>query len=182
MPSEIRFYRTRELGGFMSNFWVGNPILFRGHVFKTSEHLYQALKVAPVDVEAFAKIRDAKTAMEAASLGRKAAIREDWDDVKDFAMRLALLLKFEDQEARMQLLDTGDAELVENTTSSGDVYWGRTDAGVGRNRLGELLMEMRAFYRQLIEATAREEAAEVAQLQSEIEARLLTKKYKVVVP
>lgn len=171
--SQIKFYRTREEGGFMSNFFVGTPIVFNGHVFRTSEHLYQALKVGPTDPEAFNKIRDAKTAKEAAAFGRDPSIklRPDWEEAKIWAMRMALLLKFEEAELRVQLLDTGDAELVEDTSSSGDKVWGQVN-GEGQNLLGKLLMEIRTFYRDINDVSPHEEAAEISQLQSEIANRL----------
>jgi len=179
----IKFYRTREEFGFLSNFWLGQPILTQGHVFRTSEHLYQALKVSH-DPEVFRSIRDAKTCKEAAAIGRSASIRDDWDQARIFAMRLALLLKFEDSEARALLLDTGDALLVENTTSSPnqDKFWGAMDNGEGLNMLGKLLIEVRAFYRGLQDVSPHEEAAEISALQSEILARLRTPKYKVLFP
>lgn len=178
----IWFYRTREEHGFLSNFWVGNPILVLGHVFRTSEHLYQALKVSHVKEE-FETIRDAKTPKDAAVFGRASKnLREDWDEARVFAMRLALLLKFEDPEARTLLLDTAERELVEDTTTSGDLVWGRMSNGQGVNLLGKLLGESRAFYRALADTTAREEAADISQLQSEILSRLSTKKYPLVFP
>jgi N-glycosidase YbiA len=43
---------------------------------------------------------------------------------------------------RARLLATGDARLVEHTTR--DTYWADGGDGTGRNRLGDLLMRMRA--------------------------------------
>ncbi len=193
MTDIIRFYRTTETHGFLSNFWVSTPILQQGHVFKTSEHLYQALKFSH-EADVFELIRDAKSARIAADLGRKSqGMREDWDDVKLFAMRLALLLKFEDFVARTMLLDTGDAMLVEHTP---DAYWGdgggpkaadwqdapKEYQGPGLNMLGKLLGEVRAFYNELKDVSPHEEAAEISDLQAEICARLRTKQYPVIFP
>lgn len=182
MTDTIRFYRTGDTYGFLSNFWVGSPILLHGHVFKTSEHLYQALKFSG-NPDTFIEIRDAKSAKEAARLGRSSpSPRADWDEVRNFAMRLALLLKFEAVEPRTLLLDTKDAPLVEDTTTSGDAYWGETAPGVGQNTLGKLLVEVRAFYRDVWDAPAHEELDAISTLQSEIMARLRTTQYKIVIP
>jgi len=61
-------------------------------------------------------------------------------------MRDAVRAKFEQHDAlRQALLDTGDARLVEHTEH--DAYWGDGGDGSGRNRLGEILMELRATLR-----------------------------------
>lgn len=49
-------------------------------------------------------------------------------------------------ELREYLLGTGDARLVEHTES--DAYWGDGGDGSGRNRLGEILMQVRSELRE----------------------------------
>lgn len=165
--NDIRFYDADGEFGFLSNFWVGEPIRLRGHVFPSAEHLYQALKVGG-DAETFAAIRGASTPMAAAAIGCGVRIRDDWDEVSLYAQRLVLLLKFEDTKARMLLLDTWGRALVELAPS----YRG----------LGTLLMETRAFYFDLVDVSPHEEAAEISARQSELTSRLRTPKYKVVMP
>jgi ribA/ribD-fused uncharacterized protein len=83
--------------------------------------------------------------MTAAHLGRsrKFPLRRDWESVKEDIMRQALRAKFtQHPELRELLLATGDAKLVEHTNN--DRYWGDGGDGSGRNRLGLLLMELRA--------------------------------------
>lgn len=184
MVEPVLFYSPRGPGGFLSNFWLGTPIILRGHIFRSSEHLYQSLKVAgvPEAAEVFAAIRDAGSAKAAAELGRDSdKIRDDWDKVRLFAMRLVLLLKFEDVVARAMLLDTGDAELIEDTRKSGDAFWGRSVLG-GLNNLGRLLMETRKFYAELVDVSPHEEASEISSLQAELTGRLVTPQYKVLLP
>jgi len=182
MTDIIRFYRADDAHGFLSNFWVGRPLHVYPYAFATSEHIYQALKFSG-NPEAFGKIRDAASAKDAAALGRTLPNpRADWDEVRNFAMRLALLLKFEAGELRTLLLDTKDALLVEDTQKSGDTYWGETAPGVGSNTLGKLLMETRSFYCDLQDTPAREEMDTITTLQSEIMARLRTSQYKIVIP
>jgi ribA/ribD-fused uncharacterized protein len=44
-------------------------------------------------------------------------------------------------EFRQELIDSGDAELIES--SPFDFFWGEGRDGSGRNMLGELLMDVR---------------------------------------
>jgi ribA/ribD-fused uncharacterized protein len=48
-------------------------------------------------------------------------------------------------DIRQILLRTGDSLLVENSPI--DYYWGCGADGSGKNRLGHILMEVRAVYR-----------------------------------
>ncbi len=76
--------------------------------------------------------------------GRKIKLRSDWEEIKDGVMKLALILKFSQHpKLGIKLLATEDAYLIEGN-DWGDKYWGQVD-GEGKNRLGELLMEVREF-------------------------------------
>ena len=62
-------------------------------------------------------------------------------------MKELLMAKFsQNEDLKKKLLDTGDATLIEGNTW-GDKYWG-VCKGVGKNRLGELLMEVREELKQ----------------------------------
>ena len=64
----------------------------------------------------------------------------------DAVMRRAVLKKFETHaDIRALLLSTGDEKLVEKTTD--DHYWGVGTNGTGKNRLGQILMEVRQILR-----------------------------------
>lgn len=66
----------------------------------------------------------------------------DWESKKDKIMKKILTIKFSSsKELKKKLLDTGDAKLLNNVTYR-DEYWG-IHYGVGKNRLGEILMEVR---------------------------------------
>jgi N-glycosidase YbiA len=61
-------------------------------------------------------------------------------------MRKAVLCKFQTHEdIREILLGTGDEHIVENAPS--DYYWGCGKEGTGKNRLGLILVEIRAQLR-----------------------------------
>ena len=61
-------------------------------------------------------------------------------------MEEALRKKFSDPGLRKALLDTGDEYLEEGNTWR-DEYWGVCN-GIGKNRLGKLLMKIRDELRQ----------------------------------
>ncbi len=139
---QILFYRPNEPYGEFSNF-AAYPFELKGKMWRTSEHYFQAQKFTGTAQEE--AIRLAKSPMNAAILGRsrKHPLRPGWDDLKEDVMREALRAKFEQHPAlRAKLLGTGKAELVEHTVR--DRYWGDGGNGRGRNRLGVLLMELRA--------------------------------------
>jgi ribA/ribD-fused uncharacterized protein len=95
------------------------------------------------------EIRESKTPAEAAKLGRDRSkpLRGDWEDIKDWVMRLAVYEKFtQHADLKSILLSTGDAELVEHT--SNDSYWGDGGDGSGKNMLGKILMETRERLRE----------------------------------
>lgn len=133
---------------FLSNFYPF-PITYRGKIWATAEHAYQAAKT--YDPEWEERIRLAWRPAEAKALGRAAPMYARWDDFKDRAMRDILHLKF-CGELKNMLLATGDEELVEGNTW-GDTYWG-VCKGEGQNRLGTLLMEVRSYLQEVDEAVA----------------------------
>jgi N-glycosidase YbiA len=141
----IRFYRLNEPYGELSNF-SPHPINLKGQVWPTTEHYFQSQKFGGTEYEAV--IRSAQSPMIAARLGRSRAhpLRGDWESVKEGIMREALQAKFTQHPSlRSLLLHTGDAELIEHTRN--DKYWADGGDGSGKNRLGHLLMELRAQLR-----------------------------------
>lgn len=123
---------------FLSNFWL-EP---RRRML-SQEHFFQSAK--SLNVEDRARIMRAPTPGEAKRIGRTVVLRPDWDEVKETVMLEGLRTKFygDDTLADM-LIATGDEPLVEFNTW-GDFYWGvGTASGEGLNRLGELLMQVRA--------------------------------------
>lgn len=142
-PKEtIHFYSTRDSFGEFSNF-AAFHLHLQGKYWPTAEHYFQAQKFAGTIHEE--KVRLAKSPRLAADMGRsrKRPLRNDWEEVKDDIMREAVQAKFnQHEELRELLLSTGDAELIEHTCNDG--YWADGGDGSGLNRLGEILMEVRA--------------------------------------
>jgi ribA/ribD-fused uncharacterized protein len=141
----ILFYRVSESYGGFSNF-SPHPVEVNGRVWPTSEHYFQAQKFVGSEHEE--AVRSAKSPMVAARMGRsrERPLRPDWESVKDEIMREVLHAKFAQHASlRSLLLSTGEAELVEHTAN--DRYWADGGDGSGKNRLGQLLMELRSELR-----------------------------------
>ncbi len=146
MTEPILFYEEYLAFGFLSNF-ASCPILLKGQLWPTTEHYYQAQKYAGTAIEAL--VRQAPSPLNSKEMTRLAEYprRADWDAVKDEVMRAALLAKFTQHDhLQAQLFATGDAVLVEHTPN--DTYWADGgDGGTGQNKLGKLLMDVRAELR-----------------------------------
>lgn len=143
----IYFYGSKEQPyGCFSNF-SAHGFELDGLWWPTSEHYFQAQKFAGTPhVE---EVRRAQSPKQAAMRGRSRArpLRADWEEMKDEVMRRGVLRKFETHaDLRAVLLGTGDEEIVEN--APGDYYWGCGADGSGKNRLGQILMEVRATLRE----------------------------------
>jgi ribA/ribD-fused uncharacterized protein len=141
----ILFYGLKDPYGEFSNF-APFPITVGGRVWPTSEHFFQAQKFAGTPHEE--EIRLVKSPMIAARMGRsrKRPLRPDWEKAKDDVMLQALRAKFgQHPELKKLLLQTGERPIVEHTTN--DSYWADGGDGSGRNKLGLLLMQLRAELR-----------------------------------
>jgi ribA/ribD-fused uncharacterized protein len=147
MSNTIYFHKIRESHGHMSNFY---PVWIKvdGYGdFKTSEHLYQALKYTH-NTEYFKTIQMAENAWSAAKLGRvsEPPLRPDWDNVKLDAMRFTVAQKYlQNEDIQKLLLDTGDAIIVEYAPHK-DYFWGWY-RGQGENWLGIILQEVREMFK-----------------------------------
>lgn len=147
LGKSIMFYHLDKPYGFFSNF-APYAIYLKDKVWPTSEHYFQAQKfVGTRDEE---QIRQTQTPREAAKMGRDRSrpLRSDWEAVKDDIMREALYAKFtQHPDLTDKLLETGNARLVEHTKN--DSYWGDGGDGIGKNMLGQLLMEVRERIREM---------------------------------
>ena len=145
MSEPILFYGKSKPAFFCSNFYLASFIL-DGKRWPTSEHYFQAMKFKDVALQE--KVRKANGPMEAAIMGRRRDLpcRKDWLSARDGVMKKALVAKFsQNKDIRDELLATGDAKLVEDSPT--DSYWGWGRDHKGTNRLGQLLMEVRAELR-----------------------------------
>jgi len=138
----IGFYE-REFYVF-SNF-SSFAVKWKGRVWPTSEHAYQAahfFKTAPALVE---KIFCAKSAHEAFKLARVNADKapKDWEEKKVAIMEDIVRHKLKQHPYVLhKLLQTGNKLLVEDSPK--DDCWGWGADRKGRNELGKVWMKLRA--------------------------------------
>jgi ribA/ribD-fused uncharacterized protein len=129
---------------FLSNFFPVEVGL-DDETYPSVEHAYQAAKTR--DPYKRARIRVAATPHLAKKMGRGLTLRASWNDQRVEVMRGLLVEKFAYEDLAQLLVDTGKAHIEEGNTW-GDAFWGvfYPTAGepFGDNRLGQLLMDMRA--------------------------------------
>jgi len=147
---EIQFYRANEKPyGVFSNLYP-RPILFEERLYPTAEHAYQAGKALKSEVREW--ILSAPTPSLAAMAAHGLYtwdIVPEWAKIKFVRMKQVLLAKFtQHEDFRELLLSTGDLRLVEagRVNNAVNRTWGEVD-GKGQNKLGILLMEVRAELR-----------------------------------
>ena len=122
---------------FLSNFY-SCQIIYNGHTFKSSESAFQSAKtVNPLAIKQF----EVLTPGRAKKLGRRVELRPDWEEIKDSVMEDILRIKFNKIRLKEKLLSTYPRELIEGNDWN-DTYWGVCN-GIGKNKLGEILMKIR---------------------------------------
>ncbi|MGH1352670.1 MAG: NADAR family protein [Methyloligellaceae bacterium] len=138
----VLFY-AGEFGYFMSNF-SAFEVNHDGHVWKTSEHAYQAAKFAK-DSPVYKEILAATSAHNALKIaGRNGEHkRSDWSEAEKIRVMTEVVRAKHDQHEYIQLKlqETGNAELIENAPR--DPFWGRGPDWKGRNELGKIWMKLR---------------------------------------
>lgn len=139
---QIRFYGKDHP---LSNFYEA-PFRIGSFIWPSTEHFYQAHKSS--DFYERLDILMAETPKEAKYMSREIENpRENWEDKRLVYMWKGLKAKFtQNEDLKRYLLDTGDAELVEN--SPYDSFWGRGKNWDGRNMLGKMLMKLRKEIRE----------------------------------
>ena len=152
------FGAVKGPNGLLGNM-APTPITYKGQEWRTSEALFQAMRFNDVEIRETIRAKtspmSAKWAAKAAMKARPDAMIVTPQSEADIAnMRWILINKFNaNKAARTQLMATGDAIIVEDTTkqngkSSG--FWGAKlqadGTWIGGNMMGTLLMELRAKY------------------------------------
>jgi predicted NAD-dependent protein-ADP-ribosyltransferase YbiA (DUF1768 family) len=139
--------------------WMGNmspfPIQFGEDTYRTTEALFQALRFSDNEIKAL--IRENKSPMGAKFVAKA---RVDEMTVKQLSdkdvmnMRMCVEMKLDQHPSLVtELLETGDALIVEDVTNRGDkgsnLFWGAMlveGEWIGQNVLGNIWM---AFRKQL---------------------------------
>ena len=153
----VRFRKTAEEFGGLSNMAPGFPVVVLGYRIRTSEALYQACRF-PHMPEVQQMILNESSPMTAKMRSKpfRKDSRPDWDDVRVKVMKWCLRVKlvYNWHKFSELLLSTSDGPIVEDSRK--DSYWGALpqddDTLNGQNVLGRLLMGLRKKLREDPEA------------------------------
>ena len=139
----IYFYHSDQPWGELSNF-SKHAIFINGCIWSTVEHFYQAQKfVGTPHEEAIRCCRTPMLAKDYTITNSEEHPRPDWNAEKELVMLQGLRAKFSQHpDLEKRLRSTDNRRLVEHTEN--DFYWGDGGDGTGKNRLGQLLMQVRA--------------------------------------
>jgi len=129
---------------WLSNFYPVEILLDEPWPYASVEHAYMSQKSRDPAWKRFC--RDTKNAADVKTASYNIQLRGDWEHIKEDVMRTCLVQKFGVPESKLQdlLLGTGNKTLVEGNTWK-DTFWGvDTKTGIGKNKLGTMLMEIRS--------------------------------------
>lgn len=147
-PKEEVAQKVERFSGpykFLSNFFW-SELNFEGLKYPSVEHAFQAAKLRENQQRNSYGFTDSGLSFgDAKRLGRQVPLRDDWKDIREDVMARCLWAKFQDPQLREKLLRTGESELVDGHSGSPDLIWGyHIPSQKGENRLGILLMDLRA--------------------------------------
>lgn len=139
----------KKIGFYEREFYVFSnfssfQVRWKGRLWPTSEHAYQAahfFKIAPKLVE---KIYKAKSAHEAFKIAKANAdkVPKNWEEIKIAVMEDIVRHKLKQNPYVMhKLMQTGNKYLVEDSPK--DDYWGWGPKRKGKNELGKIWMKLR---------------------------------------
>ncbi len=143
---ESFFFKGKWIHNWFSNMSLCE-IVVDGKTYPSTENYYQAMKSLDEDIQLQISVA---TPSQSKQMGRRIKIREDWEEVKVEFMRKALEAKFTQNEFyKGMLLATCDFtgikdDVIVEWNNWGDKEWGADwKTGIGNNKLGILLMEVR---------------------------------------
>jgi ribA/ribD-fused uncharacterized protein len=137
----VLFYESHHY--YLSNF-SAFAVEWRGRVWPTSEHAYQASKFFESAPEVADRIFAARSAHDTKVIAKENAgkIPANWDTVKLAIMTEIVSAKLAQHPwIQKKLAETGSRTLIE--ASHKDPFWGWGPDGNGRNELGRIWMGLR---------------------------------------
>ena len=152
MTKILSFTKTKLPGG-----WLGNmspfPIEYNGQIWKTSEHLFQAMRFEKGG-DVWNEIQNCPSPMGTKFIMKRCAsslIVEPRSPRDLINMTEVLRLKFDQNtDIRKLLLDSGDDIIIEDVTkrqNESGLFWGAAKVHnswwYGQNILGRMLMDLR---------------------------------------
>ncbi len=136
----IKFY-TPEF--YVFNNFSAHAVEFRGKLYPTSEHAYQAAKCT--DPQGREAIRQARSPLEAKRLANetyRASKDPEWRNKKVQVVEEILRAKLaQHPEAQEALRKSGHEDIIEDSPT--DYFWGEGADGSGKNTLGKIWMKLR---------------------------------------
>ncbi|NND65772.1 MAG: NADAR family protein [Gammaproteobacteria bacterium] len=117
---------------------------WRGRLWPTSEHAFQAAKFFDTAPDVAEKIHQARSAHDAKKIAASNSEKtpDNWGDIKLDVMTEICRAKLEQHEyIQWKLKDSGDLEIVEDSPK--DAFWGWGADRKGRNELGKIWMRLR---------------------------------------
>ena len=147
---------TESIAGFFLEGWyvfdnfAPFQVEWRGKLYPTSEHAYQAAHFIKTNPKIAETIRQAKSPQEASDFANMNAQYEDpyWKDKKLAFMEEIIRCKLEQHDfIRQTLSASGDRHIVE--MNDNDEFWGWGRNHDGKNELGKIWMRLRADYSKL---------------------------------
>lgn len=140
------------IDGFYGEYrWLSNfhlvDLPYKGLIYPSSEHLYQALKVIGTNPEAAEKVRLASSPNKARLAGREVPLPTNWEEVKLSKMEETLRIKFAKETELGEMLKATGTALLEPKIWWHDCFFEKCICekcgGKGENNLGKLLMKIR---------------------------------------
>ncbi len=135
----VKFY---EGPFYMFSNFASFAVVWRGKLWPTSEHAYQAAKFNhPTLQEGIRKATSAHMAKKIAEQYDEQK-RPDWHEVNVAIMEEILRAKLEQHPyIREKLIKTGERKMIEDSPK--DAFWGRGPDHQGQNHLGRIWMKLR---------------------------------------
>lgn len=132
---------------FLDNF-SAFQVNFACRMWPTNEHLYNAFKFFETAPEIAEEIFNAASPHDAQKIAQtnKDKLPPNWYDIKVEVMHGLCATKLSQHPyIQRKLLDTGDLDIVEDSTK--DAFWGWGPNRDGRNELGKIWMRLRTELR-----------------------------------
>jgi ribA/ribD-fused uncharacterized protein len=128
---------------YIFNNFSAHAVEFRGKLYPTAEHAYQAAKCTdPQGKEEILSARSPLLAKELANERYRAVRDPDWDGKKLAVVEEILRAKLaQHAEAQDALRRSGVEAIVEDSPT--DYFWGSGADGSGQNMLGKIWMKIR---------------------------------------
>jgi|JI10StandDraft_1071094.scaffolds.fasta_scaffold411666_2 ribA/ribD-fused uncharacterized protein len=143
--------KDKSYAGFFLEGWYvfdnfsAFQIEWRGKLYPTAEHAYQAAHFIETAPEIAEKVRNLKSPREASDFANENSALDDpiWKQKRLDIMREIIRCKLDQHEyVRQKLIESADMNIVEMNDNDG--FWGWGKRHDGANNLGKIWMELRS--------------------------------------